>query len=528
MPTVGQIRMQAAESGVNAAYSKSSAMPDSRAMPVGFEAFLAALDPKSTARLQAQSGVDRSTVSTLGRNASSMQNLPLMRGKTDETAKISDPLQLLMAQLAAQNLLNTALVAPNQTNLKTNSDNADSSAAALNIQEMIKGLNGQVDTQNQSLLGLANGQQLDAKQTALISQALSKAMKSAGQGAETAMQGQAALLLQAMQQQSLGQAGTQSPAQIASAIQNLAQKNGITLPPELQNQLTNLINQGQASGGIKLLGVEGASQPKAGLVVEQGGVVDPTKATAIQNIVDAKTNVMTSAGDKLSKVKTGDAILAPGALADKNQSAKGVADLSASALNAKSALEAHSIAGADKQEPTENLEFNTLLASNNNLARVDAQNMGNQQKIELKAAEVSLASGPLHQEVMSAAKSGGGRILLELTPPELGTIRIDLRIDQAGRAHLIVEGASDATKSRLDQGGQNLKNEFAQMGLNLSLDLRQGNYSQQSRDQGFSNPRQSFYNSPTSVSQSSNTTLALDSIRSGDNGGNSNTVHLYA
>jgi hypothetical protein len=61
-----------------------------------------------------------------------------------------------------------------------------------------------------------------------------------------------------------------------------------------------------------------------------------------------------------------------------------------------------------------------------------------------------------------------------LTPPEQGTIRIDLRIDQAGRAHLIVEGASDATKSRLDQGGQNLKNEFAQMGLEFITGFKAG------------------------------------------------------
>jgi hypothetical protein len=146
----------------------------------------------------------------------------------------------------------------------------------------------------------------------------------------------------------------------------------------------------------------------------------------------------------------------------------------------------------------------------------------------VKASEVSLASGPLHNEVMSAAKSGGGRIMLELTPPEQGTIRIDLRISQSGHAHLIVEGASDATKSRLDQGGQSLKNEFAQMGLNLSLDLRQGNQSQQAQDQAFASPRQTFYSNNTTLSQGSSPSLALSSIGSGDNRGNSSTVHLYA
>jgi hypothetical protein len=217
-----------------------------------------------------------------------------------------------------------------------------------------------------------------------------------------------------------------------------------------------------------------------------------------------------------------------GNASDKAAATKGALVLSASAIDAKSAIEAHSISLNEKRELKDPLDAREFTANAANLARLDAQNTSNQQKIELKAAEVSLASGPLHEEVMNAAKSGGGRILLELTPPEQGTIRIDLRIDQAGRAHLIVEGASDATKSRLDQGGQNLKNEFAQMGLNLSLDLRQGGEFQQSREQGFSNARSGFYNSPPSITQGSNTTLAIGSVRSGDNRNNSNAVHLYA
>jgi hypothetical protein len=359
-------------------------------------------------------------------------------------------------------------------------------------------------------------------------------MKASGQSAEIAMQGQAASLMQALQQQSLGQATaqttTQTPAQIASAIQSLAQKNGITLPPEIQTQLTALMNKGADLGSIKLLAVEGAGQQKSIAVLEQAGVVDPAKAATIQNIIDPKaTSAITSAGEKLAKTKTSDAILAPGNASDKAAAAKGAPLLSASAVDAKGAIEAHSISLSENREFKDTLDASEFTPSNAaNLARMDALNVGNQQKIEMKAAEVSLATGPLHEQVMNAAKSGGGRILLELTPPEQGTIRIDLRIDQAGRAHLIVEGASDATKSRLDQGGQNLKNEFAQMGLNLSLDLRQDSQFQQAREQGFSNPRSGFYNSPPPVSQRSDTTLAIGSGRSGDNRDNSNAVHLYA
>lgn len=532
MPTVGQIRMQAAASDANSATSKPGSMPGSSAMPPGFEAFAVALDRSSMTRLDARAGSDRASPQSSMPLAFSRQNLPKIGSQAEDPAKITDAIQLLMAQLAAQGLLNTALQAPNPASPQMNAASTDSAAR---IQSLMASLNAQTGGQNTAgLLQLANGQQLDAKQSALITQALSRAMKASGQSAEIAMQGQAASLMTALQQQSLGQATaqttTQTPAQIASAIQSLAQKNGITLPPEIQTQLTAIMNKGADLGSIKLLAVEGAGQQKPIVVLEQAGVVDPAKAATIQNVTDPKAaNALISAGEKAVKAKTSDAILTPGNVSDKAAAAKGMPLLSASAVDAKGAIEAHSLALNQNREFKDSLdasEFTPTYAAN--LARIDSQIVGNQQKMELKAAEVSLATGPLHEQVMNAAKSGGGRILLELTPPEQGTIRIDLRIDQYGRAHLIVEGASDATKSRLDQGGQNLKNEFAQMGLNLSLDLRQDSQFQQAREQAFSNPRQGFYNSPSPVSQPSNTTLAIGSVRSGDNRDNSNTVHLYA
>jgi hypothetical protein len=503
-------------------------MPGGSAMPPGFEAFAAALDRSSMTRLEARAGSDRAAPQSSMPLAFSRQNLPKMGSQTEDPAKITDALQLLMAQLVAQGLLNTALQAPNPTTQQVNPAGTDSAAR---IQSLMESLNAQKGSPNaQGLMQLANGQQLDAKQSALITQALSRAMKASGQSAEIAMQSQAASLMTALQQQSLGQTTTQTPAQIASAIQSLAQKNGITLPPEIQTQLTALMNKGTDLGSIKLLAVEGAGQQKPIAVLEQAGVVDPAKAATIQNATDPKAaNALISTGEKAAKAKSSDAILTPGQSGDKAAAAKGAPMLSASAVDAKGAIEAHSISLNEKREFKDALDAREFTPTNAaNLARADAQNISNQQKIEMKAAEVSLATGPLHEQVMNAAKSGGGRILLELTPPEQGTIRIDLRIDQAGRAHLIVEGASDATKSRLDQGGQSLKNEFAQMGLNLSLDLRQDSQFQQAREQGFSNPRSGFYNSPPPLSQRSETTLAIGSVRSGDNRGNSNAVHLYA
>ena len=95
---------------------------------------------------------------------------------------------------------------------------------------------------------------------------------------------------------------------------------------------------------------------------------------------------------------------------------------------------------------------------------------------------------------------------------------------------MIVESASEATKAMFDQGGQQLKQEFMQMGLNLSLDLRQGN--------GFSQQAQGQNQDPQPAVEISGTTnaalkgpqglnsLAVSSVQ-GDNGENS-VVYMYA
>jgi hypothetical protein len=153
--------------------------------------------------------------------------------------------------------------------------------------------------------------------------------------------------------------------------------------------------------------------------------------------------------------------------------------------------------------------------------------------LKLEASNTSLAAGPLYNEVMSAAKSGGGRIVLEVNPDNTGPIQIDLQIDQNGQALMIVNGASDATQARLEQGSSQLRQEFAQMGLNLSLDMRQNSASNlfNQGSNGNSNP---FNNSGA---QQSNTSLTnsnkllnintLSSNRSNADRGSSG-VNLFA
>ena len=546
MPTVSQIRMQAAANSANSAMAKPGSMPGGSVSSGGFEAFLAALDKTQMARLDARGNSDRFANQNALPVATRGQNLPISSQNPSDTAKSSDPLQLLMAQLLAQSLAVQNGALPNSNNLD-NTSLGESSNQSMTVQALMTNLNAQAaGGSSQDLLALM-GQQVDSKQAALISQALTKAMKESGQSPDALMQSQVAALLQSLQggaaqnpQNSLlnqvnTQAPTQgqSPAQIASAIQAFAQKNGISLSPELQTQLTNLINQGndQASG-IKLLGVQGDA-------TLQAGAVDPTKATTIQNLTEANKaqvvpGAITSAAEKLQKGKTLETPLALNAVSDKFRNPK-LGSLIDDAISAMTKVQNESVKSTQidnlsEQDNFAQADLNVLSAanSNNGLVRLDGNPTASAQRMELKASDVSLISGPLHTEVMSAAKSGGGRIMLELTPPEQGTIRIDLRINSAGQAHLIVEGASDATKSRLDQGGQNLKNEFAQMGLNLSLDLRQGTQSQHMRDQASFGGRQPGYANLSSDPRGLSSVVSVNSIGSGDNRGNSSTVHLYA
>lgn len=93
--------------------------------------------------------------------------------------------------------------------------------------------------------------------------------------------------------------------------------------------------------------------------------------------------------------------------------------------------------------------------------------------VKLEPHEVSFNSGPVSTEVLRVLKEGGGRVVMEVTPPDQGTVQLDLRLDNKGNAHLVVQGASDSTRARLEQGSQQLFEQFQNMGLNLTMDMRQ-------------------------------------------------------
>jgi hypothetical protein len=86
---------------------------------------------------------------------------------------------------------------------------------------------------------------------------------------------------------------------------------------------------------------------------------------------------------------------------------------------------------------------------------------------------VRFDAGQVQVEVVRLVKQGGGQVVMELTPPDESKFKIDLSINQQGVARLVVDGASESTRLRLEQTVSGLQDQFQQMGLQLQLDMRQ-------------------------------------------------------
>ena len=258
--------------------------------------------------------------------------------------------------------------------------------------------------------------------------------------------------------------------------------------------------------------------------------LDPSKDLKAMQATDLDREFISAQGDLLKTLSTGLKLTqgektAQGLTANMEDLRK-----AAAATNVPDGFNINKVDGGLQDIAGDDFSSNLLSASQ--VAQGSTNISSTPTQIAMSLQETSVTSGPLHSEILNAARSGGGRIQLELTPPEQGTIRIDLRIDQSGRAYLIVEGANDAAKARLDQGGQQLKNEFAQMGLQLSLDLRQGD-SRFAQNQQFGSEQSRFAQPSSSTDRSSmgigllSESLATTRFLS-DNASGVSGIHLYA
>ena len=98
--------------------------------------------------------------------------------------------------------------------------------------------------------------------------------------------------------------------------------------------------------------------------------------------------------------------------------------------------------------------------------------------VTLDARAAAWDSSQVRLEVNKMIREGGGEVVIHLKPKDEGPIRISVKLEAANLATVVVDGGSEAVRSRLDQGAEQLRSQMAQMGLNLQLDMRQGGQSQ--------------------------------------------------
>jgi hypothetical protein len=151
---------------------------------------------------------------------------------------------------------------------------------------------------------------------------------------------------------------------------------------------------------------------------------------------------------------------------------------------------------------------------------------------QLEAARASLGSGPLNVEVLRLSRQGGGRAVIEVTPPNQGPIRLDLQLDGSGRATLVVEGLTDAMRARLEGTAHFLRQDMASLGLALNLEMRERSEGNQAQGFGFGQSMEQGQNSSSSKSFSlagqSIEEGAAKAVVSGQSPMDSGEINLYA
>jgi hypothetical protein len=514
----------------------------------GFESFLAGFEQARQARASNASSNNSNQPVNSAQNG---QNLPKMsQNQNQQKNSGSDPMQLLMAQLLAQSTLGQLTSAnPSPSSIaSTSAGTAD--GANVGGMGSIQDILARLGVSNPSLSSQLGG----GAQNSLMNLALLKALSASGQasGSNTGSATDLNSVLQALQGLSSG-----SKDALASALQsqNLGSSNNSllsTLQAQLANssdpasqdlakKLDSLIQVGQGgvqaqldafakanqTGPIKLLGIQSSvAAPLTGALqnLTSAKKIDGASLASIKNAKGG--NLINANPDGFAKsffARQNQMIGNPAAPNELSASSQGTNDASQSAESFKSIIQDKPLSGGQ--------DLNQNSAALNLTASQAQQNLSasSGEKMQIAASDLSLTQGALHSHLLNSAKAGGGRVQLELTPPEQGTIRIDLRIGQNGEAHLIVEGANDAAKARLDQGGQNLKNEFAQMGLNLSLNLNGGNSFAQAREQAMTQmPQQNTLGKAISEQNAANGSNLPNLSITSDNRVANNQIHLYA
>ena len=331
---------------------------------------------------------------------------------------------------------------------------------------------------------------------------------------EQLAQAQAAAAQQTVAQGDESQASSMDPALLANLpVQaNVATPAGANQTQQAATSANSMVGLVQVGNGQQTANQQAANDDQ-----QQSAAGDT--AGLLSAVIDESTKDST---ERFNLVIDGKQIGAPAMAANANsQSAQLVGQLSANGqANAQALNAAQTPAGpvvADIQTATES-------ASTQMAARTESR---------VEALRASLGSGPINMEVLKLTGAGGGRAVIEVTPPNQGPIRLDLQLDGNGKANLLVDGLTDSMKARLESSAGFLRQDMAGMGLTLNLELRERNDGQAAMQfsQQFSGSNQSGGSGSSRTDQGQGTStvgVTAPAGRGQSSNSTDNGVNLYA
>ncbi|NDD11377.1 MAG: flagellar hook-length control protein FliK [Betaproteobacteria bacterium] len=164
---------------------------------------------------------------------------------------------------------------------------------------------------------------------------------------------------------------------------------------------------------------------------------------------------------------------------------------------------------------------NGQLSNNTDISRLQ-QAIGAQ---ELGRFMLANASG-IEGAVSWLASRRGGSATIDLTPPELGRLRLELKIDAAGEnANLVVHAATDAARAAIEQSLDRLYDAIQSSGLTLQVSVGGGSLG---NAQNFSNGLRSGSASASSDLNPRVVHLESSPLKDGTKARASDALSLYA
>jgi hypothetical protein len=250
---------------------------------------------------------------------------------------------------------------------------------------------------------------------------------------------------------------------------NTSATQTVTASPTSMQQAGSQISQmGQTNAGEVPLGVIGANTAAARSPHDGGAQGQSQSGSSSQDQAAVAAAALAEAARLRGEKEAGE-------VASKQTSLAGspIGDVGNVVVTAKANADGIAAAADAARQSAQRIE-SSATSSAPSIAQSSSEALARAES-KLEAARASLGTGPLNVEILKLTRQGGGRAVLEVTPPNQGPIRIDLQLDGAGRASLVVEGLSDSMKARLESSAHFLRQDMAQMGLALNLEMRERN-----------------------------------------------------